>query len=69
MMNAEDEKVLTRSFKEGFMAPLKEMVDRLKTESELREKTQEARYTLTQKKLDILEEKIDKALKLLEESK
>jgi len=63
---AETEEVLTNSLKKGFMEPLKEMVERLKTESELREKTQEARYSLTQKKLDIIEEKVDKAIKLLE---
>ncbi len=66
MMNSDSEDLMTNALKKGFMEPLQEMTERLKRESDLREKTQEARYSLTQKKLDILEEKLDQALKLLE---
>jgi len=66
MMNSDAEDMMTNALKKGFMEPLKEMTERFKTESDLREKTHEARYSLTQKKLDILEEKIDDILKRLE---
>ena len=66
MMNTDAEDMMTNALKKGFMEPLKEMTERLKKESELREQTHEARYLLTQKKLDILEEKLDQTLKLLE---
>ncbi len=68
-MSKEDEQSLTRSFKEGFMDPLKEMAERFKTEGELREKTQEARYQLTQKRLDVIDRSLERILKILEDKK
>jgi len=67
MISAEEESSMARSLKEGFIAPLQDMIERAKKETELREKTTDARYALTQKKIDIIEEKIDKVIKLLEE--
>ena len=58
---------MTRSFKNGFMDPLKELTERFKTEADLREKTQEARYQLTQKRLDVIDSGIQRIIKLLEE--
>lgn len=60
---------MTRSFRDGFMEPLKEMTERFKKESELREKTQDARYELTQKRLDTIDRGIERIIKMLEESK
>ena len=51
------------------MEPIKEMAERFKKEGDLREKANEARYELTQKRLDIIDRNIERILKLLEESK
>lgn len=69
MINREDEQALTRSFRDGMMEPIKEMAERFKKEGDLREKANEARYELTQKRLDIIDRNIERILKLLEESK
>ena len=69
MINKEDEAAMTRSFKEGFMEPIKELTERFKAESDLREKIAESRYSLSQKKLDIIEEKIDNVTRLIREAK
>ena len=67
LMSKEDEQSITRSFREGFMEPLKEMAERFKKEGDLREKTQEARYELTQKRLDIIDKSLERILKIVEE--
>lgn len=66
-MSKQDEEILSRSFKEGMIQPLIDLTERLKTEQDLREKVAESRYTLTQKRFDILEDKADRILKELEE--
>lgn len=69
MMNSRDEEMLTRSFQKGFMEPMKEMVERFKTESDLREKVAESRYALTQKRLDSIEKTLERLLKIAEDTK
>ena len=68
-MNSRDEEMLTRSFQKGFMEPMQEMVERFKTESDLREKVAESRYELTQKRLDAIDRTLERVLKLLEDKK
>ena len=66
-MTKQDEEILSRSFKEGMIQPLIDLTERLKTEQDLREKIAESRYTLTQKRFDFIDDKLDRILKELEE--
>lgn len=66
-MTKQDEEILSRSFKEGMIQPLIDLTERLKKEQDLREKISESRYTLTQKRFDILDDKVDRILKKLED--
>lgn len=66
-MTKQDEEILSRSFKEGMIQPLIDLTERLKTEQDLREKVAESRYTLTQKRFDFIDDKLDRILKELEE--
>jgi len=66
-MSKQDEEILSRSFKDGMVQPLIDLTERLKKEQELRDKIFESRYALTQKRFDIIEDKVNRILKNLEE--
>lgn len=53
---------IANGMKEGLFEPMKTMIKEADEKNKLREQKAEARYELTQKKLEVIEEKVNRLL-------